>query len=419
MVPALALIAAGQSLGNFASYIRGALSVAAGYGSAMSLSSGRTAEDWYAVVDVLLIIAVFALALRGRPGIETAAISIILVGWLWEASKEGFVRHDTHDLTYFGLVVLALCLAQLPRRLLPVQAGAVVLAAVLACVANGHPTASLRSPYRGATALSEEVHDLVVPNRWAKLQQGAVKQLRLTGDSLPNGLVSRLSGHTVAVETLEDGMTFAYPALRWDPEPVLQSYSAYTSYLDDLDARFLASARAPEDILYRPVTINNRYAFWDTPDALQAMYCHYASAGVTDHWLVLTRVANRCGTPRQIGQETVSFGEPVNVPTARGRIVVATFSISQPILDRAEGLLLKSPEVDLKAWDGGASPTTYRFLPDSASDEHVLAMPSSLGYPAAFAPGRIQRVELDGGGRATGHGSVHVTFYSVSLRPRP
>ena len=67
-VPALALVAAGQSLGNFASYARGSLSVAVGYGSAMSLSTGRTAEDWYAVVDLVLVVAVFRVSTAGAAG---------------------------------------------------------------------------------------------------------------------------------------------------------------------------------------------------------------------------------------------------------------------------------------------------------------------------------------------------------------
>ncbi|HXW78531.1 MAG TPA: hypothetical protein VEJ84_03480 [Acidimicrobiales bacterium] len=416
LVPVVALLAVGQSLGNFASYVRGSLSVALGYGSAMSLSTGRSAEDWFAVVDVVLLVLLFALALRGRPWLEAAAISLMLVGWLWEAAKEGFVRHDTHDLTFFGLLLLALCLARLPRRLAPVQFGAVVLAAVLACVANGHPTASLRSPARGAGALTREVRDLAAPAQWASLQRGAVEQLRSTGDDLPPALVSELRGHTLAVETLEDGVTFAYPGLSWDPEPVLQSYSAYTSYLDDLDASFLASARAPQRILYRPVTINNRDEFWDTPTALEAMYCHYVSTGVSDHWLVLARVADRCGPRQMIGEDTVRFGQPVKVPLAAGRLVVATFSISSPLLADAEAAVLKPPEVDLTAWEGGSSPTTYRFLEGSADDDHVIVAPTSLGYPAAFAPRPIRQLELGGGGWGPGQGSVHVTFYAVSLR---
>ncbi len=296
-VAAVALVSASQSLWNVASYVRGSLSVALGYGSAMSLETGRRTEDWYALIDVALLAAVVVLALRGRPRLEKVAISLIFIGWTWEALKEGFVRHDTHDLTFFALVLLALCLARLPRAQLPLQAGAVVVAGLLACLANGHAPPSVRSPAEDATALATEVRDLAVPGHWAKVEQTARAEIQRTGDDLPAPLVAALRGHTLAVETLEDAMTFAYPGLQWDPEPVLQSYSAYTSYLDQLDAHFLSSSRAPQRILYKPVTINNRNQWWEPPATLEAMYCHYRQVGTVDHWLLLARVPGpgRCG----------------------------------------------------------------------------------------------------------------------------
>ena len=83
------------------------------------------------MVDVVLLAGVFALALVGDLVREKAAISLMLAGWAWEVVKEGFVRHDLHDLTFFGLFVVALCLARLPRLIVPVQAGAIALAAFL------------------------------------------------------------------------------------------------------------------------------------------------------------------------------------------------------------------------------------------------------------------------------------------------
>ena len=139
--------------------------------------------------------------------------------------------------------------------------------------------------------------DLALPGHWANVEQKARAEMRDTGDNLPAAVVTALAGHTLAAETLEDGITFAYPGLRWDPEPVLQSYSAYTSYLDKLDARFLSSPRAPERILYQPVTINDRDPWWEPPATLEAMYCHYRQIGPVGHWLLLARVAGagRCG----------------------------------------------------------------------------------------------------------------------------
>jgi hypothetical protein len=416
-VPVVALASAGQSLGNVVSYVRGSLAVALGYGPAMSLSTGRNAENWFAVVDVALVVGLFVLALRGRPWVEKAAISLMLLGWTWEALKEGFVRHDTHDLTFFALVLLAVCLAQLPRSLVLVQAGAIALAALLACLANGHPPPSLRSPAEDTKALATEVRDLVVPGDWPKVQRTAQTEMRATGDDLPAVVLAALRGHTLGAETLEDGITFAYGGLRWDPEPVLQSYSAYTSYLDRLDASFLTSGRGPERILYKPVTINNRDQWWDPPAALEAMYCHYRQVGPVGSWLLLARVRGpgRCGAPVRIGQATAHFGQAITVPVARGKMVVATFALTAPLSARAEGAVLKGPEVDVSVWPGTPAPKTYRFISGTAADVHVLAVPGALGYLPAFTPPAVRKFELTGGGWANGQGAVRVTFYSLSL----
>jgi hypothetical protein len=429
IVPTVALVSGGQSLSNVASYVRGSLSIAAGYGSAMSLSTGRHVEDWYALVDVVLMAAVIVLVLRGRPGLEKAAISLMLIGWTWEALKEGFVRHDTHDLTFFALVLLALCLARLPRSLplLGAQAGAIALAALLACLANGHPPPSLRSPVEDTTALAQEVGDLTLPGHWANVQQTARVEMQETGDTLPTPVVVALRGHTLAAETLEDAITFAYPGLRWDPEPVLQSYSAYTSYLDQLDAHFLSSGRAPQRILYEPVTINDRDPWWEPPAALEAMYCHYREIGPVGRWLLLAHVRGpgRCGGETVIGHAAAHFGQRLKVPSAEGKMVLASFSLSSPVTARAEAVALKGPEVNVTAWYAAPSPAgpgpvseRYRFIPGTASDMHVLAVPGSLGYPAVFTPSAVHQLEFTGGGWSAGQGSVRVTFYAVSLGRR-
>ena len=118
----------------------------------------------------------------------------MLAGWAWEAVKEGFVRHDLHDLTFFGLFVVALCLARLPRSLVPLQAGAIALAALLACIANGGPPPSLHSPREAARALAQEVRDLVVQSRWDHQEAVARLQTRLTGATLAPDLLTFAPG---------------------------------------------------------------------------------------------------------------------------------------------------------------------------------------------------------------------------------
>jgi len=419
-VPAVALAAGGQSLRNFPSYLHGSLEVALGYASAMSSSTGRVPEDWFAVVDLALVATFFGLALRGRPAREKVAVALMLAGWGWELLKEGFVRHDTHDTTFFALMVLALCLSRAPRPFVLYQAAAIAVAAVMTCIAVGGVPGAVRTPLKGVTAFAQEVRDLVATSQFAHRQHYAVRQIRFTGDALQGPLLQSLTGYTVAGATIEDGMTFAYPQLRWDPLPILQAYSAYTAYLDRLDASFLASARAPQRILYQPITIDNRYPSWDPPATTEALYCHYDQIGTTGPWQVLARVADRCGQPAVIGHATVHFGQAVNVPSAPqpGEMVVGDFSLSSPLLTTVAGLLLKPPDANVAVWkDNSASPTTYRFIPGTAGDTHVLSVPRALGYSSLFSPPALERLQFSGDGWASGQGAVKVTFLAVPIIP--
>ncbi len=191
---------------------------------------------------------------------------------------------------------------------------------------------------------------------------------------------------------------------------MLQSYSAYTSYLDQLDARFLSSSRAPERILYQPVTINDRDQWWEPPATLEAMYCHYRQIGPVGRWLLLARVPGpgRCGPSTVIGQATTRFGEPLNVPASPpGKMTVATFSITSPALARAEAAALKGPEVYLTAWYGGAVSQKYRFITGTAADAArarracIAPVPAGL-HAARDAQDRVhgRRVVVGAGVRA-------------------
>ena len=109
----------------------------------------------------------------------------------------------------------------------------------------------LHSPIASASALANELVATLLPGDFAPAQAFARHEFLSTGDALRTATLTLLEGHSVAVEPAEDSVVYAYPQLRWDPEPVLQAYTAYTTYLDHLDAAFLASSHAPQRILYQ------------------------------------------------------------------------------------------------------------------------------------------------------------------------
>ena len=248
----MAWLVAGQTIANLPSFARASVSLVVGYGAAMGGALKDASIAWWALTMALLAAVVFATALRGRPRREQVAVLVLVGGWGWASVKEGFVSGN-HFPLFFRVVLAAIALAALaapPRRL---YAGALALAACITLVAIGVPETD---PVAGIPSLATDLADLAQPARFALLT-GTTRLQLLKDEPVPGSTLALLRGRSVAIEPWEDMVAWADPNLRWDPEPVVQDYSAFTPYLDHLDAHFLSSARAPERILYRP----NSFAF--------------------------------------------------------------------------------------------------------------------------------------------------------------
>ncbi len=409
---ALAWVSAAQSFGNVASFARASASLMFGYGGAMAEDVKRAAIVWLAVAILLVAGAVFASALWPRAPKKRLVAAVMLAGWGWAEVKEGFVSGNHYPL-FFRVLLVAVALAALARPPRAIHAGALALAASITLVAvpvpRLNPVASVRS-------FGASLADMAQGSRFARLTARARSGL-LKDEPLPPSLLALVRGRTVAIEPWEDMVAWADRGLRWDPEPVVQSYSAFTPYLDHKDAAFLSSSRAPERILYWPLRtgFDFRDPVMDPPSTTEAVYCHYTQLALAIPWQVLERVRDRCGPDLRVRQTDVRFGQPVEVPSFPGKIVVASFTLSAPLLSRVEAGILKPPDTYLVVWETGARPLTYRFVTETAADDHILSVPASLGYSAPFTPADIRRLEIRGGGWKSGQGSVKVLFQAMTL----
>jgi hypothetical protein len=413
---ALAWVAAGQSFANLAGFGRASVSLLVGYGTAMAGGLHRPSIAWLALSIVLVAGLVFASAFWSRTPRKRLAALAMLAGWGWAEVKEGFVSGN-HFPLFFRVVLVAVALAALVRPPPAIYAGGLALAAGITLLAVNTP---VFEPVAGIRSFGTTLMDIAQGGRFARLT--ATDRSRLLKDEpLPASALAMLRGRTVAIEPWEDMVAWADPGLRWDPEPVVQSYSAFTPYLDHEDAAFLSSARAPERILYWPVRtgFDSRDPAMDPPSTTEAIFCHYTQLALVDPWQVLGRVPDRCGPAVTVGQVDVHFGQPVTVPRVPGKMVVASFTLSTPLVANLEGDLLKPPDTYLIAWEGDGKRVTYRFVTGTAADDHIVSVPASLGYSAAFTPAGIHRLEISGAGWKGGQGSVKVVFRAMSLAPGP
>jgi hypothetical protein len=413
---AISWATAGQSFENLPSFVHASVSLALGYSAAISGRIDRASIAWYALVISALLVFVLASSLRHRPLRQQVITAVMLVGWGWAIIKDSFVSGN-HFPGFFRVVLAAValvCTLRPPRR---IYATALVLAA---CVTMATAEFPAPDPIASVHAFGTDLADLAQPARFARMT--AVTRARVLSEELlsPSALAV-LRGRSLAIEPWEDMVAWADPEARWSPEPVVQSYSAYTTYLDDLGSAFLASPRAPRMVLVWPLQFgfDAQDPYMGPPTTEMVLYCHYDQVSVRGPWQVLQRVPNRCGRQVVIARERARFGEPVNVPGAPGRMVVASFSFGLPLLATLDGALLKPPDVYLRVWSGNRPPVTYRFVTGTEADAHVVSVPSTLGYSAPFAPPTLRRLEILGGGWASGEGSITITFRALSMARGP
>jgi hypothetical protein len=413
---AISWAAAGQSFGDLPSFVHASVSLALGYSEAISGSVDHASIARYALVISALLVFVLASALRHRPLRKQVITAVMLVGWGWAVVKDSFVSGD-HFLGFFRVVLAAVALVCTLRPPPRIYATALALAACVTMATAEFPVAG---PIGSVHALGTDLADLVQPARFARMT-AATRARVLREEYLSPSVLAVLRGHSLAIEPWEDMVAWADPEARWSPEPVVQAYSAYTTYLDDLGSAFLTSARAPQMVLVWPLQFgfDSRDPYMDPPTTETVIYCHYDQLSVGGPWQVLQRVPNRCGRPTVIARERARFGEPVDVPGAPGRMVVASFSFGLPLLSKIDGALLKPPDVYLRVWSGDRQPVTYRFVTGTQADEHVVSVPSTLGYSGPFAPPALRRLEILGGGWAIGHGSIAITFRALTMARGP
>ncbi len=416
-----AWLAAGQAIGNLLPFARASVSLAAGYSANMGTALAHASIAWWGAVGVL-VLAVVAAATMARHGRRArAAVGVMTAIWCWAAAKDGFVAGN-HYPGFFRLLLAAVALMAVLGA--PRKAFTVGLAS-MAALTMAMSVVPRLDPAQSARAFVGEVVDMASPGRFAALEASGRRAVA-RGDRV-GPVAPLLDGHTIAVEPWEDLLAWDLPRATWDPEPVLQSYSAFTSFTDRLDASFISSAAAPERLLYQ----HRRWGFagrdpsMDPPATTVAVYCHYVQLAVSGQWQVLQRVPDRCGHPHVIGVVHTHFGEPVRTPVAPGRLVVASFSLRPTLADRIEGLLVRPPLTYITTWSRLApgpgrahDGTRYLFVTGTAADEHVLEAPPSLGYSPRFWPVRARWAQLSGDGYANGQGDITVTFRAIPIAQR-
>lgn len=377
----------GQTIGDLPAYVRSAFEFATGYSQVMGMIDPNT--NWSSAVAVLAVGILAGLVWQRSGGLprRDRLVLWVLVGiMVFAAYKAGFTRAGA-GVAIFIVTLLAIWPVVVQRTtswLTAYMPAAGMMAAFLAVMAI--PATSLMDPTPRLDAFNREVSTVATGRSSAVAQN--IAALRDQYD-LPPEAISLLDGETVDIQPWEAAVAYAYPQIHWRPQPVFQAYAAYTSYLDQLNANFLAGPDAPDRMLWltpsgAPLSIDYRNFWFDSPAAKVQMLCRYMPIAVAPTWQILGRVPNRCGQEVTVSKVAATAGEAVKVPAnlPRGILTLRVSGAGKDLLTRLVTLAYETPP-----WWLSEGKTGYRMPVGTGDDPMVIGSTDDVGYSEVLSLG--------------------------------
>ena len=195
---------------------------------------------------------------------------------------------------------------------------------------------------------------------------------------LPAEIRSLIGQSSVDVMPWESSLA-VLNGLNYQPRPIPQSYSAYTPWLDNLNALFLASTNAPAFILFacaQNATIDGRPAAWDESLAKRALLENYAFDSAfklpmrvfpfqniepANVFLLRHTPHLRRLVPIATNEVNLTLGQPLPIPNTTN-LVFLTLKVNRTILGKLTAAVW-SPDMLIACFEyQDGSPGYYRAV---------------------------------------------------------
>lgn len=368
-------------------YLQSVYTTVAGYSSAVQVFRESPIALTYAYIElaiavfVLLMAAVSVIASIIERDYRVFALSLLSVPLIFATYKEVYVRFGDRGPFLYTVVVLAHLPVLLQMRSLKIgwlcrlaPGSSMALCAILLLGAAsgqfqtyGRNTLNPNSLNR-VSAYAQAVSLLDDPSIRARKEAKEESKFRSLYHFSPAFLRAMKHG-TVDAYPIDSELGYAF-GLDWDPRPSVQSYGAYTTYLDEADAAHYLSPRGPEHIVFSYFTIDNRYAMFDEPATLRAIQSCYHVEMSDSPFLLLTRNETPCVEPQltSVSYGVTRLGSTIPVPVA-GEPVYASIKVADSAFGSLASLAFQPSElrVQLQYPDGHWS-VPFRWIPGTGPD---------------------------------------------------
>ncbi len=361
----------GSDILTFPRYLFHSLEPALGYNSSMQSAGG----SFLHLSSLLLLIisnAVFGASVR-RTGHLHQAVFFAVLSFL--VFKHSIVRPDFHLLYFFTTVPLFLLIFQGSQG--KPRAGS-HLRTLLPLFLAFAITIGLAVP------IGRYVDFLAGPGNTFRLARACVQPGSLAEDlrrnkaalrearPLPAEMQDLIGDAPVGILPMDIFVAYAHD-LNWSPQPTLQTFSAFTARLDELNAGHFSPPDNPEFILWSTQAFDQRYPVFDGPAVFLSLLENYRPVAINSDFLLLQKSSSAKMESIFLGETILQPGEPLVLPEVSNDLLLVQLIFDRKPLGKLLSILTKEPMVFIDLDVAAGFTDHYRINPEVLSSGGYVA----------------------------------------------
>jgi len=402
-------------------YLRGSADLTNGFSAAMSLGGPHIEIISALEATAVLVILLWLQAAASR---RTATFHALLLALpLFVSFKHGFVRQDNHSVNFFCFVAIALAIVSLTVSLHEKNVQRVVPLMILFLIIWQDNVGRID----GMSAVTAWTGVRPLQMLWGTLRFDRLKrQLDSSVDAFPHDLqiepeLVRMVGDSPMASLSFNYTNLAAAGMQIRLYPVVERYSAYTPYLDGLNAAWIRD-KGPRFLVFDGKAIDEREPWAETPAMWLEIYRWYDTRLLGPRNLLLERRPRpRFTSLETIGRFRMTLHDELRLPVSSDP-VFWTMDCGQSIRGRLQRLLFRVPSVSAIAYEMGGIARSGRIIPEVLVSP-VLGnyLPGSLAqFAEVFRPDgkpayAVDRIAFEGPGIASYSSSCQVEILRATV----
>jgi hypothetical protein len=334
-------------------YIKSGFEMVSGYNDIMFLENQIAGSYSYCIAMAIILTAILFINIysnQKKDWIKILTILFLFGTSIFVLYKQAFVRADLGHIREFFIYIPIIILCNLDLH----QYFKSNILKVAFVIALSIPFYFLIVNQKGSIDIKAKFPKSEYFSRFNSFPTKTELFLSPSKSQLPTSVLEKIGANSVDVYPWNIQLLLENK-LNYKPRPVLQSYTVYTPYLEQMDFDFYNSSKAPEFVIYDFAAIDGRYPLFDESKMNLALIKNYKVAEMYEFdgrkGLLLQKKSDF--KPLKL-EKIKEYAMLLNTPLVPKKDIYYEIGIYNNLLGKVVSLFQHAPEIrlEIKLKDG-------------------------------------------------------------------